>query len=95
MVVEPASAQTVQQTAGRGLLIFIGLLVLLETLGEGVVRAFFNVYLDAGLHVPTARIGAIFSVAQGLPIVAALITPAVMARLGKTTTIGLAMGALR
>ena len=70
------------------LLIFFGLLVWLQTLGEGVVRAFFNVYLDTGLHVPTARIGLIFGIAQVLPIAAALFTPVILAWLGKASTLG-------
>jgi MFS family permease len=90
----PAAAQPAPGSAGRGLLLFIGLLLLCQAMGEGVVRAFFNVYLDVGLHVPTAQIGTIFSVAQMLPIVAALVTPLVIARLGKTVTMSLAMAGI-
>jgi hypothetical protein len=46
------------------------------------VRTFFNVYLDAGLAVPSAQIGTIMGAAQLLPIVAALAAPILMARLG-------------
>jgi MFS family permease len=74
-----------------GLLVFFGLIVFLQSIGEGAVRAFFNVYLDTGLAVPSAQIGAIMGVAQLLPIAAALSTPVLMARLGAGYTLAAAV----
>jgi predicted MFS family arabinose efflux permease len=73
-------------TAAGGLIAFIGLIVLLQAAGKGVVRAFFNVYLDAGLDVSPAQIGAIIGAAQLRPVLAALVTPALMARWGAART---------
>jgi MFS family permease len=76
----------VQQATGEpapvGLLTFFGLVVYLAAIGEGTVRTFFNVYLDAGLAVPPAQIGIIMGLAQLLPIGAALSAPLLMARWG-------------
>jgi MFS family permease len=75
-----------QQKDGKpaplGLLAFFGVLVYLSAISEGIVRTFFNVYLDAGLSVPPAQIGAIMGLAQLLPIGAALAVPIFMARWG-------------
>ncbi|MGQ0600924.1 MAG: MFS transporter [Anaerolineales bacterium] len=64
------------------LFIFFGLVVFLQTAGEGSVRAFFNVYLDTALKVPTAQIGAIFGVGQLVPVIAALIIPKLLSLWG-------------
>jgi MFS family permease len=50
--------------------------------GEGTVRAFFNLYLDAALAIPSTQIGMLMGTAQLLPIAAALAAPALMARWG-------------
>ena len=63
-------------------LVFFGVFVFLQAVGEGVVRNFFNVYLDTDLAVPTAQIGTVMGVAQLLPIAAALSVPLLIARLG-------------
>jgi MFS family permease len=65
-----------------GLLAIFGAIVFLQSISEGAVRTFFNVYLDAGLAVPTAQIGTVMGVAQLLPIVAALSAPMFIARWG-------------
>jgi MFS family permease len=65
-----------------GLLVFFGLIVFLQAIGEGAVRAFFNVYLDTRLAVPPAQIGTIMGVAQLLPSIAALSVPVLIARTG-------------
>lgn len=64
------------------LFVLFGGIVFLGAIGESSARAFFNVYLNAGLGVPPAQIGTIMAVAQLLPIAAALSTPVLMARLG-------------
>ena len=75
-----------QQTASGPVpirwLLFFGLFVFLQVIGEGAVRAFFNVYLDTALAVPPAQIGTIMGLAQLLPIVAALSAPLFIARFG-------------
>ena len=70
-----------------GLCIFFGLVVFLQTAGEGSVRAFFNVYLDKTLAVPTAQIGTIFGIGQLLAIAAALVVPGLLRRSGTTLTL--------
>ncbi len=70
-------------------LIFLGVVVLLQTAGEGSARAFFNVYLDTGLALEPAQIGATMGIAQVLPIVAALMSPLLMRRFGTVHTLAL------
>ncbi|HSM70190.1 MAG TPA: MFS transporter [Anaerolineales bacterium] len=65
-----------------GLFVFLGLVVSLQTAGEGSVRAFFNVYLDKALQMPAAQIGVIFGVGQLLPVFISLIIPSIFARWG-------------
>jgi MFS family permease len=65
-----------------GLLAAFGAIVFLQSISEGAVRTFFNVYLDSGLAVPTAQIGTIMGIAQLLPIAAALSAPMFIARWG-------------
>lgn len=81
-----SAAQGVQQdradSAPVGVLVLFGVIVFLAAIGESSARAFFNVYLNAGLGVPPAQIGAIMGMAQLLPIAAALSAPLLMARLG-------------
>jgi len=70
--------------AGRpvGLFVFFGLVVFLQSAGEGAVRTFFNVYLDGDLGVSTAWIGTLFGVSQLLSLVPALVTPHLLGRWG-------------
>ncbi|MCC6453906.1 MAG: hypothetical protein IT328_03080 [Caldilineaceae bacterium] len=69
------------------LIIFVGVIVFLQTAGEGTIRAFFNVYLDTNLQVPTSRIGVVMGMGQFLPIVSSLAAPLMMARWGTGRTI--------
>ncbi|HEY65439.1 MAG TPA: MFS transporter [Caldilineae bacterium] len=68
----------------------IALVGMLQIVGEGVARTFFNVYLDAGLHVSTAHIGTLMGVARLMGVPAALMMPLVAARWGNgyTTILG-------
>jgi len=79
---EPQKQQTASEPAPMRWLIFFGLFVFLQVIGEGAVRAFFNVYLDSALAVPSAQIGTIMGLAQLLPMVAALSAPLLIARFG-------------
>lgn len=69
------------------LLAFWGVIVFLSAIGEGAVRTFFNVYLDAGLHVAPGTIGTVMGLAQILPIAVALLLPPLMARWGTGNTL--------
>ena len=69
------------------LISFIALLVLLQTLGEGVVRSFYNVYLDTALFVPITQIGLVMGLAQALPLFATVAAPGILARWGTGGTI--------
>lgn len=58
----------------------IALFTLLRVSTESAGKTFFNVYLDAGLQVPTAAIGTIMAFSQLLAIPAALGMPLMVAR---------------
>ena len=66
-------------------LLLVGVLVLIrffQVSGMAVAMIFFNVYMDAGLQVSTARIGVFSAVARLFGASAALVTPLVTARRG-------------
>jgi MFS family permease len=65
-----------------GLITIMALVLLLRGASEGAGRIFFNVYLDANLHVSTAQIGALSAVGQLLSVPVALVAPLLMARWG-------------
>ena len=75
--------------APLGLFVLLGIVVFLQTAGEGSVRAFFNVYLDKSLLMPTAQIGIIFGVGQLLPVFMSLMAPNLLARLGAPRVLAL------
>ncbi len=72
-----------------GLFVFLGCIVFLQTAGEGSVRAFFNVYLDKALQMPTVQIGMIFGIGQLLPVFVSLIVPNLLARWGAPRVLAL------
>jgi MFS family permease len=85
--------------APYGLIAFMSLVVLLQVAGEGAARSFFNVYLDADLHMPTATIGLLSAMGQILAVPAALVVPLLVARWGKNhifvlASIGIALSLL-
>lgn len=65
-----------------GLIALMALVRLLQVAGAGVVGTFFNVYMDAGLHVSTAQIGLIVATGRFMAVIAALSTPVLAARWG-------------
>ena len=69
------------------LLAFYGAVIFFQAVGEGAARGFFNVYLDAGLGVPPAQIGAVMGAAQLLPIAVALTLPLILKKLGTGYTL--------
>jgi MFS family permease len=73
--------------APLGLIILLATVGFLRVAGEGPTRAFFNVYLDAVLHLPTAQIGALMAIGRVLAIPAALVAPMLMERWGNGRTI--------
>jgi MFS family permease len=82
-----ASLSSPGPNAGRSrlplaLVSVLGLAMLLQGSGEGAARTFFNVYLDAALHAPTARIGVLVALAQLAAVPAALLMPAAARRWG-------------
>lgn len=79
----PAAAPvTAHHAAPSTLVLMLGLVTGLVVVGEGAGRFFFNVYLDDGLHVPTAQIGFLSGLAQLVAVPAALITPVLALRWG-------------
>jgi MFS family permease len=75
-------ADTEVSASPRALIVMLSLVVLLQVGGEGAARTFFNVYLDDGLRLPTALIGAFVAVGQLLAVPMALATPVLIARWG-------------
>lgn len=65
-----------------GLILTIALIRVFSVAGVASANTFFNVYLDQGLLLPTAQIGAIIAVGRLLGVPAALATSALTARFG-------------
>jgi MFS family permease len=78
--VHPAAAVAV-------VLAVMGLVRLFQVAGIASTSAFFNVYLDAELDVPTAQIGLIVAIGRLLGAPAALATPLLTARFGDRSTV--------
>lgn len=70
-----------------GLIGLIGVVSLLHVAGEGAVRTFFNVYMDAGLQIPTSLIGTLMATGQLLAAPVALTLPFFTGRLGNHPTV--------
>ena len=90
----PAAGQREPAVSDAGPLPFapiaiLALVYLLRSAGEAATITFFNVYLDAGLHVSTALVGTVMAVGQLLGVPAALAAPLAIARWGKAGTVGL------
>ena len=82
-----------------GLMAVFGIGYMLRNAGYSASTDFLNVYLDTGLHIPTAVIGALTSAARIVAVPAALITPGLVAHLGRKrmivlATLGQALGLL-
>jgi MFS family permease len=69
--------------APLAVIFFMSLVMLFRMGGEGTVESFLNVYLDAGLRMPTSQIGLLVGVSQLLGLLAALVAPLAMARWGQ------------
>lgn len=75
-------------------LLVFGLITICQSISDGTQQAFFNVYLDRGLGLPPSQIGAIIGIASLLPVLTALASAPLMARLGAGATFGLASAAM-
>lgn len=73
--------------APYGFMALMALVIVLRLASESAGKAFFTVYLDTSLSVPTASIGVIVAVGQLLAIPAALFTPILLSRWGRPRTI--------
>ena len=87
-------ARTHASAAPIGLFIFFGLITFLQAASEGAIRAFFNLYLDVGLHLSTGQIGTVMGLGQLLPVFVVLATPVFLARWGTKLTLTVATFAL-
>jgi MFS family permease len=65
-----------------GLLVFLGILFILQLLSENFVNVFINVYFAEALLVTTARIGIIFAVVRLLPFFISPLLPLALNRWG-------------
>ena len=91
----PKGAKSASRTAAPiGLVVLLGVIVFLQTAGEGAARAFFNVYMDTDLAVNIVTIGTVMGLAQLLPVLVAVITPQIMLRFGTERTLAGAGAAL-
>ncbi len=64
------------------IILMMSLVRLLQVAGAGVVMTFFNVYMDAGLHIATPQIGLVVACGRLLAVLAALMTPILATRWG-------------
>ena len=64
------------------LIAFLTLIRLLVVTGVGTLFTFFNVYMDAGLHISTVHIGVLSAIGRLLSIPTALIVPLLTAAVG-------------
>lgn len=78
----PGAVVLPEGTAPVALIALMALVVLLRTSSFGTTLTFFNVYLDDGLGVSTARIGAITAIIQLTAVPVVLIMPRLIARWG-------------
>jgi MFS family permease len=88
--VASAEGSSSRDRSPLGVFILLGIVVFLFTSGEGVLRAFFNVYLDVRLAATPTQIGVTMGLAQLLPIAASLAVPALVARFGTGLTLTIA-----
>ena len=72
--------QTKGETSPLRLIAFLTLVRLLVVTGVGTLFIFFNVYMDAGLHISTVHIGVPSAIGRLLSIPTALIVPLLTAR---------------
>jgi MFS family permease len=70
-----------------GLILLLSLVVFLRCAARGTVNAFANIYLDAGLGVPTAQIGALNAAGQLAAALSALTMPVLASRWGQRRTV--------
>ena len=87
------------ETSPLRLIALLTLIRLLVVTGVGTLFTFFNVYMDAGLHISTAHIGVLSAIGRLLSIPTALIVPLLTARWGNGRTaawasLGTAIGML-
>ncbi len=68
------------------LIAFLTVVRLLVVTGVGTLFIFFNVYMDAGLHISTAHIGVLSAIGRLLSIPTALIVPFLTIRWGSGRT---------
>jgi MFS family permease len=77
--------------AAFSIIVLMALVVFLRMAGDSAGRTFFNLYLDVGLHMPTASIGMVVALGQLLAIPASLFTPVLIRRWSRERTILLSM----
>lgn len=94
---EPNAEEQGVPVAGKApvitLLVF-GLIAVLQSIGDGVLMSFFTIYLDRGLALKPAEIGAMIGVASLLPIAGALLSAPLMRRIGSGYTLSLSSSGL-
>ena len=91
--------QAKEEASPVRLIAFLTLIRLLVVTGVGTLFTFFNVYMDAGLHISTVHIGVLSAIGRLLSIPTALIVPLLTRRWGNGHTaawasLGTAIGML-
>lgn len=84
----------VSSKAPIAILLIFGLIAVLQSVGDGVLMSFFTIYLDRGLALTPAQIGALVGTASLLPIAGALLSAPLMRRIGSGYTFSLSSGGL-
>ena len=69
-----------------GLMAMVAAVLFIRAAGQGSARVFVNVYMDAGLHMPTALIGTLAALGQLIAVPGALATPILATRWGNPRT---------
>ena len=77
-----AEKQTKEEASPLRLIALLTLIRLLVVTGVGTLFTFFNVYMDAGLHISTVHIGVLSAIGRLLSIPTALIVPLLTVRWG-------------
>jgi MFS family permease len=88
----PPAARTGRDPSPSSTLVLFAVVVILGAAAEGTVRAFYTLYLDQGLEIAPATIGALVGAGATLAAVVALSAPLSITRYGARRTYELCLG---
>ena len=88
----PPAAHAGRDPSSVSTLVIFAVVVILGAAAEGTVRAFYTLYLDQGLEVAPATIGALVGIGATLAAAMALGAPLLITRYGALRTYALCLG---